>query len=413
MKTIFRLLSLFCVMSFVLVPAETFALTWPGTLGVKDVEIQSLYSAGFEPSGLIFSKSSNTLFAVGDGGQVVEIQINKAGYPTTVWNVDGDLEGITIADIYSSVVWLLDENGRIIKYDLNAKQVLQTWDISAWVPEVGGTAGGEGIAYMSISGVNYFAIGSQYDGKITLFDLSGTSAVVKGSFMSPLGSDLSDMYFEDGLLYVIHDSKLALEVLSVSWVEGSFAVETKSNEYTLPAYNAEGFTLTPSNGPKRVSYLGFDSGGILSYAKFPNYSYVSGGSSAGDVPNEGVEIYKDGIDNNGNGLVDETNIGFTHPYYGNLNPSEPRYGRIANYWGNSLGDYGVKYSDNSIFRYSAFDIRTSTPAVIMPVLDTAYFVVVLKSSVALVNGYTGEKIATVEMSVVSEEAVKTWVEAQI
>jgi hypothetical protein len=266
---------------------------------------------------------------------------------------------------------------------------------------------------MNISGVNYFAVGSQYDGKVTLFDLSGNEAVEKGSFMTPLGSDLSDMYFEDGLLYVIHDSKLALEVLSVSGTEGNFIVEKKKDDYTLPAYNAEGFTLAPSGASKRAAFLGFDTGGIFLYSKFPNYSYVNVGGSVSGIPNAGVEIYYDGKDNNGNGLIDEANKGFVHPYYSTLNPADSRYGKIANYWGDSLGDYGIKYSDNSIFRFSAFDIKVATHVVITPVLNTAYFVVVLGNSVALVNGYTGTNVATTEMATVTEEAVDAWVDAQL
>ncbi|MFA5793130.1 MAG: hypothetical protein WC897_04670 [Candidatus Gracilibacteria bacterium] len=453
-----KLVSVFVfVFLFGLMPGIGFAtvsapLAWPGSTSGTDID-SGLHGIGFEPSGLFWNDVSNKLFGVGDGGQVVSMNADGSG--VTTWAVSGDLEGITFVDESSSIVYLLNENGSIIKYDLSGSRTLQTWDTLAYLPEKDGWAGGEALAYMPISGTNYFVAGWQYDGTFFVFDLSGTTVNKVGSFKTGMGrTDLADMYYEDGLLYALYDSENVLEVLTVSKVGSSF-VPTLVHEYIVPGADQEGFTLASSTEATRTAFIAQDSGGIISYTGFPNFSYTepvvepctpttwyldADGDALGtpnstqsaceqpvgyvsnnvdtydNIPNYGVEIPEDRVDNNMNGTVDEINVGYNHPYYSTVDPTTNRRAKIWSMWGSRNGDYGVRYGDMSIFRFSAFDVNTKNLTSVYPILNTGYALVVYGDNVAIVNAFAGTNVVTTTLTALSGmtiDEIKVWAQTEL
>lgn len=443
--------------------------SWPASTTGTDIDASVVsVSPGFEPSGAIWHSGKNQLFVVGDGGQLVSM--NADGTNVTLWNVGGDLEGVTIKDPSSNEVYLLDENGYIIKYDLSTKTKLQTWNVSSFVPPTGGT-GGEALAY--VPGTNYFVVGWQKNGEMFVFDLSGTSPVKVTSFFSGKGrTDLADLYYENGYVYALYDSANILEVFTATVVDTSVSV-SMLHEYTVPGADQEGFTLMPSATETRTAFIAQDTGGIISYTGFINFSYIAptpepvdpdndgdgvvasldcndgnalystvstwyldndadglGAKNSGVeaceqpagyvsnnvdaydlIPNAGVEIPEDGIDNNMDGVIDGINLGYNHPYYSTFDPTTPRRAKIWSMWGSHHGDYGVRYGDTSIFRFSAFDVRAKALTSVYPILKTGYALVVFGDNVALVNAYKGENVYTTTFTALSLSTVdelKTW-----
>jgi hypothetical protein len=403
----------------------TVSAGWPASTEGKNID-EGLNKAifGVEPSGLYWDTGNSRLLGVGDEGDVFAIDLNDTSKAKT-WRFSGDLEGITMA---GNAPYLLDENGYIYKVDLtDSGKKLQTWDIGAFVPEVGGGAGGEGLAFAQISGNWYFLVGSQDGGVIHVFDLSCTVPEEKGTFVSGSGrTDASDMYYENGLLYVLYDGNRAVEVLKL---EGA-AADVKATivyEYTsTPADDAEGFALAPSSGPTRTVYLAYDygnSGRVLSYSEFPNLSY-SGGNTNVEEPNnhdnhsdyddnQGVVVGNSDSDRREGEIVvivenEEREDGVD---YHSLDPSTDRDGIIVDYSGEDDGDYSIEYSDGTHEMYSAFSFETDEQSKITPLLDTGYFLVTSKKNIAVVNAYAGKTVAKTRIEKISEKKVKNWIKS--
>ncbi len=87
--------------------------------------------------------------------------------------------------------------------------------------------------------------------------------------------------------------------------------------------------------------------------------YVANDSDTDDtIPNYGVEIDDDRVDNNGNGEIDEINVG-SHPYFGALDAnSVTRNNSIEHVTGTAAGAIKVTYADHSVYLFSVFDVTS-------------------------------------------------------
>ena len=448
---------MFAVLFFSSVSATAFAASaWPTTATVEIGAGARTVAPGVEPSGLAWHSGLNKLLMVGDEGQL--LTMNADGTSVTLYQVGGDLEDVAVADPASNFVFLADEGGstvgaRIIKYDLSTSQIVQTWDMSSLMPELNG-AGMEGLTYAD----GYFYAGYQYNGKVYVLDLSGTSVVKVNEFAGLSGNgytDLSGLHYRDGYLYALYSS-----VMAVMDVNGVVQVT-----YNVPGSDQEGLALAPdSNGDGDADmFIAEDSTGML-YANdnFPIYGWVAPAptpeptpvpvdpDSDGDgvvasldcndadatasvynafyvdadldgngsttatavslcasvapsgystlhtdkydtIPNAGVEV-KDGIDNDGDGVVDEHNtvaLNGYHPYFSTLDVSTSSSKKIIGYWGLKNGQIGVRYSDWSVYRYQPFVTKTNTTTKVSLVSGTGYLTVTLGTSTVTLNGYTG------------------------
>lgn len=380
---------------------------------------------GNEPSGLAWHSGRGELMGVSDEGEI--FAMNKDGSSVTLWQSSGDLEDIAIADASSSYVYLANEDGYIVKYNLSTSSTVQTWDIRTWLPEVAcgsSTCGMEALTYAD----GYFYAGYQDNGKIYKFDLSGSTPVLVDTWaaLSAYGyTSFSGLHYRDNYLYALYRNTMGVLDLNGNVVAA----------YSVPGSNPEGLALgEDSNGDGDADmFIAQDSSGVYAYDGFPIYgwvaavavactpstyyldsdgdglgsdttgsycstevpsNYVSNSSDTNDsIPNAGIEISGDKVDNDGDGKIDEANTvasnGY-HPYYSTLDAGASSTGNIKNFWALRYGDFAVKYADGSVYRYSVTNSKTTVFSTVSAVSGTAYFTVTVDGVSYTVNGYTGE-----------------------
>lgn len=253
------------------------ANTWPGGTGT---DIGTNLPGTYEPSGLAWQSRLGTLFVVGDGGDVTEMT-DTGTILHNVHLVDSpDLEGITVADPNSNYVYLANEaNTKIYEFNIASFALSgKSWDLSPWIYNPG-NQGVEALTFVangyhsytnSVSGGLFYA-GSQYDGKIYVFDinlsLSGSVNYISTITPLTLSTDLSGLDYEPStqILYAIFDSSNLLLEMNASG--------TVLNSYNMPGSAQEGVAVQPScpNTTTNI-YLAEDATPqIFKYGNYPNY----------------------------------------------------------------------------------------------------------------------------------------------
>lgn len=132
--------------------------------------------------------------------------------------------------------------------------------------------------------------------------------------------------------------------------------------------------------------------------------YVANASDTDDtIPNAGVEIADDGVDNDDDGDTDEVNTG-THPYFGSLTDvtnASLYAASILEMSGTAGGAIRVLYADNSLYEYTVFNTPSATAVTVVRSFDGTGHVLVLHPrgrKLALVDVYTGSVLDTVTLA---------------
>jgi uncharacterized protein YjiK len=128
--------------------------------------------------------------------------------------------------------------------------------------------------------------------------------------------------------------------------------------------------------------------------------YVSNNNDYDDtLSNYGVEIYGDKVDNDADGKIDEVNIvaenGY-HPGLMNIDPADGQY--LISYAGMTNGRVKVTYSDESIYVYKIFNVRTNKNTSVSRDGNSANLIVTdaRNRRIVMINGYTGIIGATIK-----------------
>jgi len=217
--------------------------------------------AGYEPSGVAWHPGRNTLLVVSDGGLIAELPPN--GGPTTVWSLPGDLEGITIKDPASPLVYVGNENpDSIVEFNLATGLATgKSWNLTPWM--TGPTNEGlEALAYVN----GEFWAGLQLNGTIYRFSLGAGGAVtLLGSFASHLGrTDLAGLDWDPctGVVYALHD---AANVIVEYDSSGAFL-----REYALAGSDQEGVALMVGSPTATTPiFIAQDTGAVFRYESYP------------------------------------------------------------------------------------------------------------------------------------------------
>lgn len=130
--------------------------------------------------------------------------------------------------------------------------------------------------------------------------------------------------------------------------------------------------------------------------------YVADSTDTNDtIPNNGVEIDGDAIDNDGDGEIDEVNTG-EHPYYSTLDAATSTTVNtdITAVTGTTNGNILVTYADNSIYQYAIFEVTSTKTTKVEQYVDTGYAVVVHPKGkkLKLVNIYSGAVADTLKLT---------------
>lgn len=132
--------------------------------------------------------------------------------------------------------------------------------------------------------------------------------------------------------------------------------------------------------------------------------YVANANDTDDlIPNNGVEISGDAIDNDGDGEIDEHNTleeNGAHPYYSTLDPADSAESTLLTVTGMTMGRVKVKYADNSIYDYPVFDSASTKKTKVEQFKQSGYGVVLHKKGTKtfLLNLLSGEKADTLVLS---------------
>lgn len=254
----FRFIFVFAVALFVLPGVALAASPWPAD--ATGVEINS--SSVTEPSdALIYN---NTLWVVSDDGYLWSMNLDGSGKVS--YYIGGDLEGITEANGY---LYLGIENpDGVMEVDpATGTATGNSWDLTGHMTSAD-NAGMEALTYAE----GYFYAGLQEDGHVFVFDL-GTSGAVTfvAELDSPVGyTDISGLYYMDGVFYAIYDSYNLISLMEVDDLSAptTFIVLTDDYgtdlHYELAGDNQEGVAFDGT-----TIYISEDDGQIYYYENFP------------------------------------------------------------------------------------------------------------------------------------------------
>lgn len=229
-----------------------------------------------EPSGLVYHPGRETIFAVGDGGDLMEMQTDG----TLIKNVhhsEADYEGITCDPTTGLLYIAVEGKETILELDPEDFSPLRTFPIErtfagkAVLKE--GEQGIEGITFVPDSehpegGVFYVV--NQGINLAAEEDLSAVCEVVLPLQSSAEGATVSiQHYFEPGFIDISglhYDAEGDLLILIGDAVNGIFYARRTGElvgGYALPGDNQEGITIDAAGN----LYIAQDSGGIIKHLR--------------------------------------------------------------------------------------------------------------------------------------------------
>lgn len=129
----------------------------------------------------------------------------------------------------------------------------------------------------------------------------------------------------------------------------------------------------------------------------PGYSGNTGAVQIGYLYSQ-IELGNDGVDNDGDGSVDEVNTvaeNGAHPVYSSLDPADTATTQvnITSVVGSTNGTILVTYADSSVYQYTVFTTTTSKTTKVNRFNRTGYAVALQRKGkkIVLVNLYSGDK----------------------
>ena len=232
------------------------------------LDIGGSLPGGYEPSGVVWHHRLDRLFVVSDNGTVSYMKAD--GTNVVNWSVEGDLEGIAVADYSSNVIYLGVENpDGIREFDIGSGSVTRTFDLTPWMtgPSNSGLEALTFVPDASNPEGGLFYAGLQADGSIYKFELPIQSSVIsttvmhKGTITPVAGrTDISGLHYDvdSRVLYAIFDSSNTLRAMDAA---GSLI-----KEWSLAGSNQEGIVLDVDTNNL---FIAEDSGRVMVYSPFP------------------------------------------------------------------------------------------------------------------------------------------------
>lgn len=429
-----------------------YAAAWPASTAGSNVG-SALMAAKttFEPSGIVWHAGRGTYIVVSDDGQIAEI--SSTGSVVNTWSVSGNWEDVTVADDSSTIIYLAHENNSAIyAFDLSTGALTgDSWSVSTYIYPVG-KLGLEALTWVpdgkhpygtTASGGVFYA-GWQYDADMYVFDVdtstSGSITYLDRIKTTSGMSDLSGLSYNPATetIFAVYDG---YDLLEERETDGTLITSS-----TIPdAGSWEGITLHDSCPTSRTGtiVLADDAGGVTGYGSYPAACVVVDADSDGvysDVdcndadaavsadqtywkdqdndgygdsatattlcsatapkgyvanhsdtyPNNRIEIYGDGVDNDGDVYVDEVNTiaeNGLNPTYAGKNPLTTTGVVTAIGASTTTGGFVVAYPDGSRYDYN---VGGGTVAVRLSAkTGTSFFTATVSGVAYTLNGLNG------------------------
>jgi len=222
-------------------------------------------------------------------------------------------------------------------------------------------------------------------------DLNGDSfpELLVGAFRYSGGADAGAVYV--GYLYIDADGD------GVAGASGVLATGSDCNDSDATVSSNQTYYVDADGDGN-----GSDTSAELCYGVAPA-GYSSNSDDTDDsIPNAGIEIDGDAVDNDGDGLIDEHNTiseNGAHPYFSTLDPSENLSGSILSVVGAKRGKVRVTFADNSIYDYTVFTTSTTDTTKVDQYKKTGYAVALHQKGkkIKLPNLLTGETADTLSL----------------
>src|SRR3989339_773690 len=279
------ILSATILVSLLLSPLSSFAVSWPVTF-TRHSDIVISAAGNYEPSGLAWNSVTNKLFSVCNTGQVTIMNLDGSGQDTVKMASYMDFEAITIADPNTTKAFIgLENRDSILEYDWVTRALTgRTWDLTG-VLTGADNQGLEGLTFVphgyhpfsaSASGGLFYAgiqraptpggaINDDY--LLYAFDIDlSTSGRIVSWYGIPVAagtptSDISDLFFskETGVLYVLYDgSNRLIEMTTTGAVLADYS--------NVPVADQEGIAVITNNPSETADiYLASDSGKLIGW----------------------------------------------------------------------------------------------------------------------------------------------------
>ncbi|NMH27894.1 T9SS type A sorting domain-containing protein [Flavobacterium silvaticum] len=273
-------------------------LAWPSQSWSSAENLTAQMSASdlTDLSGMHWNSQNNRLYLVQNNGKLRVLHLDASdGTFTQICNknIDGDIEGITQADLSENAVYVIDEGGfKIRKYthtaNFSSVSEVRHWNLLNDPSPMNDTGnyGPEGIVFIpdsalqqlnfksSVSGSPYTSVkgmgglmfvANETQGYVWVFDLNpsvNNDFAYVGKYKTSR-EESCELTFDasTNLLYILHnidDNYLEVTDLSFTTISGQAKFNTVA-EYHLPDptgdnNNIEGFAMTPKCNDANLSY---------------------------------------------------------------------------------------------------------------------------------------------------------------
>ncbi len=238
-------------------------MPWPADSGIEIG--QEGYAGGlpqgFEPSGAVWHSVRQTLLVVDDSGLIAELVPDHG--VQILWELDEDLEGITLIDPLDGLVYLaVEDPDGILEFDLTTGSLTgRNWDLTPWL------TGPDNHGLEALTWVDgHFYAGLQEDGNIFVFDLldGGVVQHLDTIFSYQGRDDISGLHYDSctETLFAIYDSH---DVIVEMDADGEFR-----REFELTGDSQEGVALIgESTSGQTIIFIAEDAGEVWRYTQYP------------------------------------------------------------------------------------------------------------------------------------------------
>lgn len=289
------------------------------------VSIGDNLPSDYEASGMLWHSRLQKFFLVSDGGYVSSM--SESGTDINHWQVDGDLEAVTVAFPQSNVIYLgIEHPDSIAEFNIVTGKVTRTFDLTQWMdgPKNSGLEALTFVPDATDPEGGLFYAGLQDTGQIFVFRLPILSSSTRTN-VTPIRTisalnginEISGLHYvpSQHVIYAIYDNSNLVRALETG---GSLI-----REWELPGRDQEGIALKGTELYICEDYGKSGGSGVFRYAPFV-------GIAQPDLNSDGRVNLQDfsllaaywksgqnatGADFNGDGVIDAADIAIFFEYW--------------------------------------------------------------------------------------------------